>query len=98
MLSETFVQETHLIYRVVNGETLLVNAVSNKWYRLNEIATLIFACLKSPATIEGVEDRLFPEFAPGEVSHEQLLTDIVDFVRYMVEERLILPASRQPQP
>lgn len=96
--NELFVQENHLTYRVVGGETLLVNGVTNKWYRLNEVGTLIFEQLKQPSTIAQVLHRFDGEFALDDVAPEELLTDVRDFIQYLVEERVLRPASSPPAP
>jgi radical SAM protein with 4Fe4S-binding SPASM domain len=95
---ELFVQETHLIYRLVGGETLLVNSITNKWYRLNQVGTQIFECLKQPATIKQLLDKLSDEFALDEVSPEELITDVRDFIQYLLQERVIRPEARPPAP
>lgn len=95
---DLFVQETHLTSRMVGGETLLVNGVTNKWYRLNQVGTLIFEQLKQPATIGQVLDKFSGEFALDDVSPEELFTDVDDFIQYLVGEQIIRPASRPPAP
>ncbi len=98
MSNDLFVQETHLIYRLVSDETLLVNSISNKWYRFNQVGALIFEHLKEPSSIKQVVDKLSDEFAFDEVSPEELFADVSEFVQYLLEERVIRPESRPAAP
>jgi MoaA/NifB/PqqE/SkfB family radical SAM enzyme len=98
MSSEHFVQETNLIYRVVEGEALLVNVVSNKWYRLNQVGTMILECLKRPAMIDQIYDTISNEFSDDEISRQELYSDIHDFVQYLIDEQVIRPESQPPRP
>lgn len=96
--SELFVREKHLTYRLIAGETLLVNGVTNKFYRLNQVGTLIFEQLKQPSAVGQVLDKLSGEFALDDVSPKELFADVSDFIQYLIAERVIRPASRPPAP
>ena len=93
---ESFVQETHLIYRIVCGETLLVNGITNRWHRLNEVGTQILERLKKPVTVKQIIRDLSAKFTVEEVSPEELSTDVNDFIEYLLQEQIIRADSRQP--
>ncbi|OLE53166.1 MAG: hypothetical protein AUG51_14325 [Acidobacteria bacterium 13_1_20CM_3_53_8] len=96
--NELLIQESHLIYRIIEDECLLVNGVTNKWYRLNQVGTLILENLKQPSTIKQLFDKVSGEISIDEVSPEELYTDINDFVHYLIAEQVIRPTRQPPRP
>jgi len=95
---QSLVQETQLMCRIVGGETLLVNGITNKWYRLNQVGTQILDRLKEPGTIKQIIESLFEEFLIEELSPEELCNDVDEFIQYLLQERMIRVESSPPSP
>ena len=86
------------MYRVVNGETLLVNGITNKWYRLNQVGTQILERFERPATLKQIVERISEEFAIEEVSDDELCSDVHEFIEYLLQERMIRAESSPASP
>src|SRR5262245_52098012 len=95
---EVYLQESHLIYRIVNDEALVVNGITNKWYRLNSVGALILERLKSPGTLGDLCDTISTELSIDEITPEELRTDTEEFLQYLYDERIVRPASQAPSP
>lgn len=83
------VQQAHLLYRLVQGQTVGVNLATNSWLRFNRLGSLVFEVFSIPATEEDAVRSARRLFGPDQVSEAELRSDIHEFVEYLVDQKVL---------
>lgn len=71
---------------LMNGETVMMDADSGKYYNLGEVGGRIWELLDTPKTLEELVEDLTGEY---DVSPEQCAKDIVPFIEKMLGAGLL---------
>src|SRR6266498_4226518 len=92
-----FIQESNLFYRIVDDQTLLINAITNKFHRINPVGTQILSHFKQPSGIEQVFRSVRESIPTEEIGSEDLYSDIENFIDVLIEEKIIRHESQSSQ-
>jgi len=84
-----YTRNPDLAARVILNEAYLVVPETNMMYVLNEPGSVLWSALESPKTEEELTDALCEVF---EVSWDEALKDVREFLEEMVNTHLILPS------
>ena len=77
---------SEVLFQEVNGETVLLDLVSENYFGLDEIGTRIWGLLKSGSSIGETMDTLMDEY---EVEREAMENDVGVLLEKLVEAGLI---------
>lgn len=77
-----------VIYEVVDGETLVLDLATSRYFKLNQVATRALDLLTSRPDPSEVEDALLAEY---DVERSRLHADIDQLIRTLVQEGLVTP-------
>jgi hypothetical protein len=69
----------------VQGETVLLQLASGRYFGFNEVGTRIWRLIQSPASIAALIDQLFLEY---DVEREQLQADVISLVAELLAAHL----------
>jgi hypothetical protein len=75
-----------VLFRDLDGEAVLLDTVSGRYYGLDEVGTRMWSLLQRHGEIEAVCRALFAEY---EAPEEQLLEDLQRFVGTLAAKGLI---------
>ncbi len=76
----------HVMVRQVNGEAVLLNLQSERYFGLDEVGTRMWTRLTESDSIQAAYDALLGEY---EVEGVQLRTHLVELIERLVENGLI---------
>ena len=85
-LNDTLVAEPDLMMADLEGEAVLLNAQTGRYYGLNDVGTRIWTLVAEPTPVADVVEALKDEY---DVDPVQLEGDILRFVEDMVARRLV---------
>jgi Coenzyme PQQ synthesis protein D (PqqD) len=85
-LNDTLVAEPDLMMADLEGEAVLLNAQTGRYYGLNDVGTRIWTLVAEPTPVAAVVSALQNEY---DVDAGQLEGDILRFVEDMVARRLV---------
>ncbi len=85
-LNDTLVAEPDLMMADLEGEAVLLNAQTGRYYGLNDVGTRIWTLVAEPTPVSDVVEALKDEY---DVDPLQLEGDILRFVEDMVARRLV---------
>lgn len=74
-------------FQVLNGEAMLLNFDTGKYYGLDEIGTRMFTLLKEQANVESVLRSLLNEY---EVGQDRLEADLLKLVNDLLRNGLLV--------
>lgn len=77
-----------VIWREVDGETVLLNPVTGRYFGLNRVACSFWNRVDGKTTIDEIIDQILDEY---EVERQVLSQDIVELVSILTEYELLLP-------
>ena len=83
---DIIVASPDLMMADLEGEAVLLNIESGRYFGLNEVGTRIWAQLSEPRTVEEIVNALQGEYA---VPVEQLQRDVMAFVDQMISRSLL---------
>lgn len=69
-----------------DGEAVILNLVSEKYYGLNDVAARIWGLIQRPTTVGAIRDALVAEF---EVTADRLDQDLAAWLTEMAAEGLV---------
>lgn len=81
-----------IVFRVVNGEAVILDTASSKYFGLNEVGTRMWALLSEHATVYQALERLKLEY---DVDAEQLEHDLLEFANQMATRGLMEISSAE---
>ena len=70
----------------LEGETVILDSVSGKYFALDAVATRIWQWIRVPCTVESVYERAMSEY---NVSQDRCAVDISEFIKRLQEQGLI---------
>ena len=73
-----------------DGETVIVDPVSGRYYGLNDYAVRVWALIQQPRRVADVRDAILEEY---EVGPDELLEDITALIQELAEAGLVEIAS-----
>jgi len=83
--SATVARNPEVLYREVEGETVLLDASSGTYYTLNETGTAIWNMIENPTPLAVVQAKLIETF---DVSHEDAWDGVLKLVAALAEQGL----------
>jgi len=84
-----------VLFRDLDGEAVLLEIATGRYYGLNEVGTRIWSLLQLHGEIEAVHRDLLAEY---HVPAHELRQDLLDFVGLLISRRLIeLATPSQPR-
>jgi len=86
-LSDCFVPAPRVMSRELDGEAVLLDLASGRYFSLNPTGRRIWELLSPSVSLESVLDRLEAEFA---APRAELAADLLDLVTRLERERLVL--------
>jgi hypothetical protein len=75
-----------VLFRELDGEGVLLEMDSGRYFGLDDVATRIWALLGEHARLSTVHERLLAEY---EVAEEQLRSDLLSFVQALLDHNLL---------
>jgi hypothetical protein len=81
-----------VLFRDLDGEAVLLETATGRYYGLNEVGTRMWSLLQLHGEIEAVCRALLTEY---QVPAHELRRDLLDFVGLLTSHRLIEIASSQ---
>ena len=79
-------RQIDLVAADMDGETVMINIESGKYFGLDSIGSRIWELIAAPQRVSAVVDRLTEEYV---VEREQCLADILIFLNRLYSEGLI---------
>lgn len=76
----------HVLFRELDGESVLLNLQTESYYGLDDVGTRMWALLTTNETIQSSYERLADEF---EVSESQLRNDLRALIEELIEHGLV---------
>jgi hypothetical protein len=73
--------------RVIDGEAVLILADSSEVNVLNEVGSRIFALADGSRSVDEIAELIVTEY---DVSVEQAIQDVTDFIRQMVDREVFI--------
>lgn len=78
---------THVMFREVGGETVLLNLDSETYFGLDDIGTEILRLMRQGATIDETVEALLPRW---DVEPDVLAADVGELLDQLAEHQLIV--------
>jgi hypothetical protein len=75
-----------LVWQEVDGEVIVLDSDSSKYFRLNGTGAILWTMLDGGATHQGMVDELVESF---EVDQQRALADVVVFIDALRERKLL---------
>lgn len=76
----------HVLYRELDGESVLLNMRTESYYGLDDVGTRMWRLLTTNETIQGSYERLAEEY---EVSESRLEKDLRTLIEELIEHDLV---------
>lgn len=76
-----------IIWREMDGETVLLNPMTGRYFGLNTVACSFWTRVDGAASLENIIDQLLEEY---DVDRDTLKTDIDSLIASMLEYELII--------
>ena len=76
-----------VIDRVVDSEALLIHLSSGDYFSLDSVGTRIWESIDGSRTVQDLADLIFEEY---NVDRDQAVTDVVQLVKTLADEGLIV--------
>ena len=80
-----------VLFRELDGEAVLLEVSSGRYFGLDEVATRIWCLLREHDSVDRIVDRLLEEY---EVDEARLRRDVDEFVEQLVAQRLLERVER----
>lgn len=81
-----FIRKASILAADMNGETVMMDIDSGKYYNLGPIGGRIWELLEKPCTLAGLVDALVQEY---EVSPVQCMADVLPFLQQMLDAGIL---------
>ena len=81
-LSEKFMRNDQFIWRVVDGEAILLSPNGDRLHSFNEVATLIWELSDGTRSIREFIEQICEEY---DVERDKVQMDVIHFVERLVE-------------
>lgn len=78
---------SHVLYKTLDGEAVLVNLQSGEYFSLNPLGTQVWKALEEGKGPGEIGDKLVEKY---EVSRDELDRDLADLVETLVAEGLLI--------
>ena len=85
-LDSTLTVPPHVVSRVVDDETVLLNLQSGLYFGVDQVGQRIWQLVGEGKSLQGVVDTIVAEY---EVEVEQAETDVVEFAETLLKEGLL---------
>ena len=85
-LSQKFKIEDNILFRQVENEGVLLNAVSGAYFNLGEISILFWQALSQNKPLESVVDKVVDEY---EVEREVVVEDLHNFLQSLLDYGIV---------
>ena len=82
-----------VLYRNLEGESVLVSLVSSKYFGLDEVGTRVWELIGEHRRLKDVLDVLLAEY---EVEEERMQGDLLELVQKLLSNRLVSVDGEQP--
>lgn len=86
LLENFFIRSDNIAWRVIDGETFVVNPKDSLVYPLNSVATRIWELLDGSRKVREIIDIIDKEF---ETDKEIIRKDALDFIEKLIKAELI---------
>ena len=77
---------THVVSRVIDDETVLLNLESGLYFGVDQVGQRIWQLVGEGESLRSIVDRIVAEY---EVEATQAATDVLDFATMLVEKGLL---------
>lgn len=84
-----YIVSPEVIFREIDGETVLLDMQSENYFGLDEVASRIWQLICAGSTTRVIYDTLLSEY---DVAAQKLEKDLHDCLKYLVTAGLISPA------
>jgi len=81
-LSEKFMRNDQFVWRVIDGNAILLSPNGDRLHSFNEVATLIWEFSDGTHSIENVIDHICEEF---DVQRNKVKKDVVNFTERLID-------------
>lgn len=85
-LNSRFYVPENVLFRKLEDESILLNLDSEMYYGLDEVGTRMWVAVETSESLDAAYTQLLTEY---DVDSEQLLTDLVELVRDLLDQNLI---------
>lgn len=85
-MDKTYQRNMTIVAADMNGETVMMDIITGKYYNIGEVGGSIWQLLENPMTLDGLVEKLTAEYA---VTPEQCRADVEPFLRKMLACGLI---------
>lgn len=90
ILKNTFFRRNpDLLFSDMDGETVMMSIQNGEYYGLDEVGSRIWQLLEKPESAETLTEKLIEDY---EVTRENCLSDVMEFLNMLAEKHLIIPA------
>lgn len=90
ILENTFFRRNpDLLFSDMDGETVMMSIQNGEYYGLDEVGSRIWQLLEKPESAETLTEKLIEDY---EVTRENCLSDVMEFLNILAEKHLIIPA------
>lgn len=83
-----FQHASHVAWRKVEKESVVLDLDTSVYYSLNEISTLIWERLGAGASLEDIREEICAQYR---VAPSEAMRDLQDIVRKLGKEKILIP-------
>lgn len=81
-----FIRKAEIMTADMNGDTVMMDIETGKYYNLGSVGGRIWELLESPMSVDQLADSLIAEYS---VTKEQCISDTLPFLKNLFEHGLV---------
>ncbi|MGQ9611166.1 MAG: PqqD family protein [bacterium] len=85
--SETFLRNENYIWRIIDGETIIMSPYGDKLYALNDMGTFIWELLDGSKTIEDIVSNILKDY---DIEKNIVYNDVIRFIEKLLENNILV--------
>ncbi len=85
-MEERYMLDPELLYSKIGNEIVLLTVESGKYFKIDEIGSLIWEYIKKPKSISEIKDYLIQDY---NVTEDQCVADISSFLDKLISDNLL---------
>lgn len=85
--SETFLRNENYIWRIIDGETIIMSPYGDKLYALNDVGTFIWELLDGSKTIDDIVSNILKDY---DIEKNIVYNDVIRFIEKLLENNILV--------
>ncbi len=85
--STKFLRNESYIWRVIDGETVIMSPFGDKLYALNDVGTFIWELLDGSKTIDDIVNSILEDY---EIKDNIAYNDVIGFIEKLSENNMLI--------